>query len=244
MGSGYSYPYSTGEDTKTYRWAHASGFGQRMERVQHGWTRSTWPQQSREAGLSGAPPSGPLQDCLIWTTPQRYREQLWKASFQPLPLGLAAWLRRLDSGSPRCVGAGSSWGTPSQSPHWRPQHPLISSSIPFLFISLFPSCFLSYHRLQSLRARGTVLTFQFQYFTSSCSTAGLWPRPGSVEEPSGRGLQDWFLALLGEVIQHAGPGMFPLGVPEAPALSPFPRPCLRAVRARSGLRDRAASPWR
>lgn len=112
-----------------------------------------------EAGLSRAPPSGPLQDCLIWTTPQRYREQLWKASFQPLPLGLAAWLRRLDSGSPRCVGGGSSWGTPSQSPHWCPQHPLISSSIPFLFISLFPSCFLSYHRLQSLRARGTVLTF-------------------------------------------------------------------------------------
>lgn len=61
--------------------------------------------------------------------------------------------------APRCVGGGSSWGTPSQSPHWCPQHPLISSSIPFLFISLFASCFLSYHRLQSLRARGTVLTF-------------------------------------------------------------------------------------
>ena len=49
-----------------------------------------------------------------------------------------------------------------------------------------------------------------------------------MEEPSGQGLQDWFLALLGEVIHHAGAGTFPLGVPGAPALSPFPRP-------RSGL---------
>lgn len=42
-----------------------------------------------------------------------------------------------------------------------------------------------------------------------------------MEEPSGRGLQDWFLALLGEVIHHAGVA-FPLGGPEAPALNPFP----------------------
>ena len=61
-------------------------------------------------------------------------------------------------------------------------------------------------------------------FHISCSTAGPWPRPGSVEEPSGWGLQDWFLALLGEVIHHAGAGTFPLGVPGARALSPFLRP--------------------